>query len=109
MKLASSDGTLDVVERVRAQYPHRHVIVVSEPDQGISDAMNKGVLRTTGDLLVHLHAGDRFVDPSVIDRVVESYQVDGWRWGVASSIAVDEGGVHRHLYRPDPDHRSLLT
>ena len=66
----SSDGTLDVLER----YRKRVAVLISEPDQGIYDGMNKGVGMTTGDVVGILNADDQYCDPLVIRDVAEAFE-----------------------------------
>lgn len=96
----STDGTLGVVAQEKARHPNRIVKVWSEPDNGIADAMNKGVERSRGELIIHLHAGDRFIGADIVARVVASYEREQWRWGVASAIVKGRKGDERHVYRP---------
>lgn len=63
----STDGTLDLV---RAQVPG--AVVISEPDAGIYDALNKGLLRATGDWIYVLGSDDRLADASVLERVAQA-------------------------------------
>ena len=63
---ASQDNTLAVVNECAKGLPMR---LVSEPDNGIYDAMNKGVRLARGDWLYFLNAGDAFVDAQVLQRV----------------------------------------
>jgi len=66
---ASTDGTLDVLQA------HRDAIavLVSEPDGGIYDALNKGIARTSGEVVGLLHADDIYADNEVLARVAEAF------------------------------------
>lgn len=64
----SKDGTLDIIKRYKDQI-HQ---LVSEPDNGIYDAMNKGVSAATGDIVGILNSDDVYADQSVISDVVEA-------------------------------------
>ena len=64
---ASTDETVAMAEayRQRASYD---VVVRSEPDKGIYDAMNKGLRLATGDYVVFMNAGDTFHDERTLER-----------------------------------------
>ena len=49
---------------------------ISEKDDGISDAFNKGVLNATGDIVVMLNSGDTFYSPDVISIVSGEFEKD---------------------------------
>lgn len=63
----SSDGTMEIVN----QYTGRISKIVSEPDDGIYDAMNKGIELATGDFVGILNSDDVYTDSSVIKDVVD--------------------------------------
>ena len=65
----STDGTLEVLERYR-----KHIsVLVSEPDKGIYDGMNKGIGLATGDVVGILNADDRYSDPLVLRDVMDTF------------------------------------
>ena len=65
---ASKDRTMDIVNR----YRDRIAVVVSEPDKGLYDAMNKGIRLATGDYLCFLNAGDSFHEDDTLQQMVHS-------------------------------------
>jgi glycosyltransferase involved in cell wall biosynthesis len=79
---ASSDGTIEIVDRYRESL----AIVVSEPDQGIYDAMNKGLRMATGEIVGMLNADDIYADNGVISRVAGVFAEDEGLDGVYGDI-----------------------
>lgn len=65
---ASKDGTMAIVERYRERI-ERCGRIVSEPDKGLYDAMNKGVRLATGEWFLLLNCDDVFVDEHVVADV----------------------------------------
>lgn len=65
---ASTDGTMAIVDRYRS----RIHTVVSEPDKGLYDAMNKGMALATGDYLCFLNAGDCFHEDDTLQQMVHT-------------------------------------
>jgi len=71
----SSDGTQDWLNEYA-----QHLTWVSESDDGIYDAMNKGLKYRTGRISVWLNSADVFADPGTLSRVAKSWQDSGWQW-----------------------------
>ena len=76
---ASTDGTLDMVndyiERSNAANNGHKVLLMSEPDDGIYDAMNKGLRSLDGDYVCFLNAGDFLPASDTVSRIVEMFNV----------------------------------
>lgn len=70
----SSDGTMAVIEETLGDYPKK---IISEPDRGIYDAMNKGIHLAEGEYIHFLNAGDTYHDIRVIERTVSQIEKTG--------------------------------
>jgi len=66
----STDKTIDVIN----QYKSKIDILVSEPDKGIYDAMNKGIKLASGDIVGVLNADDFFADEEVLSAVSLAFE-----------------------------------
>lgn len=88
---ASTDGTLVRLE----QYKSRFATFVSEPDQGISDAWNKGLRLATGDVIGLLNAGDEYAEDAVVQAVRALSGAAGIAYG-NTDLVTDSGAVLRH-------------
>jgi glycosyltransferase len=65
---ASTDGTLDILRACLDE----GAVLVSEPDKGIYDALNKGLARATGEVIGLMHSDDLFADPNVLADVAKA-------------------------------------
>lgn len=105
----SADGTMDLVKQYKeqAQETSAHSVkVISEPDCGLYDAMNKGIQMATGDYLIFLNAGDTFTDHLTLQRVAQTALASVVKPGViyGDTDIVDAEGkfiYHRRLSPPE--------
>lgn len=97
---ASKDETVSIAETYMAQCPYE-VVILSEPDKGLYDAMNKGLRLATGDYLVFLNAGDTLHAADTLETIVRSAQpLPGVLYG--DTAITDEQGNFLHLRRLRP-------
>lgn len=71
----SQDETLTLIQHYLERNSiaeHRHELIVrSEPDEGLYDAMNKALQLATGDYILFLNAGDTLHSPSVLSQIAQ--------------------------------------
>lgn len=103
---ASQDGTLAALEPYRGQIDQ----LISEPDEGLYDAMNKGWQAATGDFVGFLNADDAYADDHVLARVAAVAAGVGGVYG--DLVYVDGEQVTRHwvsgTYRPGAFRRGWM-
>lgn len=68
---ASTDGTKEIIEAYAAK--HKNVRWVSEKDNGIYDALNKGIGMATGDVIGFLHSDDKLYSPDSIGQIAAAF------------------------------------
>lgn len=72
---ASSDHTLEIAESYRPKLQAKGICyhILSEPDSGIYDAMNKGIRHATGEIIGIINSDDRY-EPEAVQTAVETFQ-----------------------------------
>ena len=111
---ASTDDTLkmvdDYIERSNAAENGHRIQVMSEPDEGIYDAMNKGLRSLDGDYVCFLNAGDFLPAPDTVSKIVAHISLivgDGNMPAVAygdTDIVDGEGRFLHHRRLAPPEH-----
>ena len=98
---ASKDDTLAIAERYQSQSRYT-VLVQSEPDRGLYDAMNKGLQKATGDYLVFLNAGDSLYSSDTVETVVKALASQSPAVIYGDTAITDGEGNFLHLRRHRP-------
>ena len=94
---ASTDGSVDLLRSIKDE----RLRWFSEPDQGQADAINKGLVRATGDVFGWLNSDDRYV-PGALETVTETFAGNpaaGWLVGKVSIIDVEGRQIRRFVTR----------
>jgi len=87
----STDGTLDILDKYRGKISK----FISEPDNGVYDAMNKGIALVSGDIVGFLNADDTYVDNSVILNVAEKMRAEQADCCYGDLVYVDSRNTER--------------
>lgn len=102
----STDGTQEMIEK----YKNAIAYYVSEPDEGIYDAMNKGIAHASGDIIGIVNSDDWY-EPDTVEKVVECFQqndagvVFGEIWLVGQNGERIRCTRHSHL----PPHPAMFV
>ena len=85
----STDGTLEVIE----PWQDRVDVLISEPDRGLYDAMNKGISTATGDFVGVLNSDDLYAHPEVLKQVAARLAETGAEGLYGDLVYVDRKDV----------------
>lgn len=91
----SSDGTKEIIE----SYKDRISQYISEPDNGMYDAINKGLKLATGDVIGLMHSDDEFYDVNAIRKIVARFQYDSSLEGVYGDGVYVSNDANERLIR----------
>ncbi|MDA9574290.1 glycosyltransferase [Porticoccaceae bacterium] len=91
----STDGTMNVVRELSTA----NQVVISEPDDGIYDALNKGIKVADGDIVGLLHSDDLFSDAMVITDIVASFSDPAVQLVYGDLVYVEESNVAKVVRR----------
>lgn len=92
----SKDGTLEVIEEAAEQFGER-LKWISEPDEGIYDALNKGMRMASGEILGCCF--DEFASPDVVSKMVDIMEREGTDGVHGDLDYVDGERVVRHWHQ----------
>ena len=92
----STDGSVEIIER----YADRLAWWGSEPDEGQTDALNKGLERATGEVVAYINSDDYYL-PGAFDAAVEALQSSGALWVAGAARFVDSAGEVTEVWRPE--------
>lgn len=90
---ASKDRTVDIAKGYEKEFEKKNIIykIYSEKDEGIYDAMNKGVKKATGDFIVFLNSDDWY-DPKAIEIFKNQYEKEEFDFAYGSIQYMNNNG-----------------
>ena len=96
----STDASADVIRR----YSDRLAYWVSERDNGQTDALNKGFLRATGDVVGYLNSDD-LLEPGALAIVARAFEDPTVQWFGGGCVYIDEHGAELTRHTPSAPSR----
>lgn len=106
---ASKDNTVAIAEKYKRQSENANnghmVSILSEPDKGLYDAMNKGLRLATGEYIIYMNAGDFFPNEEVLGEIASKASANPKPAVIyGDTDIVDDNGIYigkRHLLPPE--------
>ena len=91
----STDKTIDIVKK----HENKNMKFISEPDNGVYDALNKGIKLASGDIIGILHSDDLYADKNVVSKISEYFSdicIDGVYTDLVYVQKKDTDKIFRH-------------
>lgn len=101
---ASKDSSLSIIN----EYKDKIAVLISEPDHGMYEALNKGFKAATGDVIGMIHAGDRLHDKDVIAKIAKFYEENDVDVTYGHSVIVDVNDNPKRINQSPEYRRGLL-
>ncbi|MDK0899083.1 glycosyltransferase family 2 protein [Clostridium perfringens] len=103
----STDKTLEIINK----YKEKIDLIVSEKDNGMYDAINKGLKLADGDIIAYLNSDDIYNDNKVIEKVVEIFvenkEID---WIYSDFYSIDEDSNILELFKiPNVNYKEFFA
>jgi glycosyltransferase involved in cell wall biosynthesis len=95
----SSDDSVEIIRR----YEDRLAWWVSEPDGGQTEAINKGIDRTTGEIVAYINSDDYYL-PGAFETAIAALERSEASWvaGAAVDVSEEDPGRELRIWRPKP-------
>ncbi len=97
---ASTDRTLDIIREHEDKIDN----IISEPDSGIYDAMNKGLTNSSGDAIFFLNADDYFHDDQILADIAEEFSRDNSAGIVYGNVVMFDGSSEKLVKHDNVSH-----
>lgn len=98
---ASTDNTMSIISNYKSKITH----LLSEPDSGLYDAMNKGLGLASGDFVIFMNAGDTFYNTDTVRKVMEKGKNADFVYGRPLVMAQD--GTQKEWHKMIPTDASI--
>lgn len=99
----STDNTIEIIKK----YEKFLAYWVSEPDQGQTDAINKGYFHCTGDIFAWINADDSYIN-STCFRNIGNFYLEGYKFIAGSCLNVYQDGSEQIIYSYPTDFKRYL-
>jgi len=103
----STDGTIEVVN----SFKEKISVFISEEDNGLYDALNKGIMKATGDIIGILHSDDMFYSSETINNVVNRMEKANADLLYGNGVFVDRQNIEliKRVYASKPFKSKFLN
>lgn len=98
---ASRDNTLNIINKYRDKISK----LVSEPDKGIYDAMNKGIKYSLGDYIWFMNAGDVIYENETLEKLISNSDGEDFIYG--DTLVISENGNTKPYHKKKPNDKTL--
>ncbi|MDU8885471.1 glycosyltransferase [Yeosuana sp. MJ-SS3] len=94
----STDSTLDIARRYQKEFPN--MIITSERDKGVYDAMNKGIKLASGEWIYFMGSDDALYDNCILKKISETYNVNSLDVIYGNITSPRFGGIYDGEFTP---------